>query len=715
MIIFSSISALLVFVEFLVATSIEGIAMHSLEWLILIPLFPALGALLNGVLGRRYFSRSTIHLVACIAAGLSFLGSLAAFLYLIGLPLDDRTIMVKVYEWLSAGSFTLPDDFAVSINVSVEFLLDPLSAVMMLIVSGIGTIIHVYSTGYMWDEPGYHRYFSYLNLFLFSMLILVMSGNFLLLFVGWEGVGLCSYLLIGFYADRHSAANAGKKAFLVNRIGDAGFLLAIFMVFIQFGTLRFTDVFSQVTSGIYSLNDGVLVAIGLLMLAGVTGKSAQIPLYVWLPDAMEGPTPVSALIHAATMVTAGVYLIARCNAIYQMAPQAMFVVALIGALTALCAATIGTAQFDIKRVLAYSTVSQLGYMVMATGVGAFAAGIFHLMTHAFFKALLFLGSGSIIHALHHQQDMRHMGGLRKYLPTTFWTFAAATLAISGIPPFSGFFSKDEILWQSFAGPYAYRLFWALGTLAAGITAFYMFRCLFMTFFGEERFDEHTREHLHESPKRMTIPLQILAIGAIFSGFFGVPHVLQTGPLKIFHSLNLERFLEPSIYTVPGSIPAKSHHFSASVELGMMGLSVGIALVGILIAYLMYIKNPDLPARFTSSIGVLYNLVFRKYFVDEIYNALIIQPLLAFSRFLAWVDRNIIDGIVNGAAEVTRKISDFSARFDAGVVDGMVNGSAFTVGRIGQTLRMAHTGLAQSYVLGALTIALLTLTFYLIVW
>ena len=684
------------------------------SWLMLIPLFPGLGAILNGVFGRRFFSKKTIHTIACGAALLSFIVSVFAFYQLIQLPHEERVITFKAYDWLTAGAIRLPGGERASLAVPVEFQLDPLSAIMILVVTGVGSLIHIYSTGYMWEEPGYHRYFSYLNLFMFAMLILVLGSSFLLLFVGWEGVGLCSYLLIGFYADRHSAANAGKKAFLVNRIGDLGFLIGMMLIFVEFGSLRFQDVFPQIVSGHYPLNAPILVAIALALLVGVTGKSAQIPLYVWLPDAMEGPTPVSALIHAATMVTAGVYLIARCNALYQMAPTAMFVVGLIGALTALFAATIGMAQFDIKRVLAYSTVSQLGYMVMATGVGAFAAGIFHLMTHAFFKALLFLGSGSIIHAIHHQQDMRYMGGLRKYMPVTFWTFAVATLAISGIPPFSGFFSKDEILWQAFASPYGHRLFWFLGTLAAGITSFYMFRLLFMTFYGEERFDEHTREHLHESPRNMTIPLQILAILAIIAGIFGIPHVLQVGPLRAFRAIHLEHFLEPAIYKIPFAPPHETVHASASLELGLMALSVIIALIGIVVAYFLYIKRPELPARITEGLGDIYTLVYNKYFVDEIYMALVVRPLLAFADFLAWFDRTIIDGVVNGSAMLTRLTSQLIGRFDQGVVDGLVNGAARGVGQVGATLRRTQSGLVQNYVLGALALALVFLTFYFVV-
>ncbi len=682
-------------------------------YITLIPLFPAIGAFLNGVFGRKFFTKKVIHTIALGAAGLAFLVSVIAFFHLLQVPSEERHIVVTLYEWFVPGTLLVKGHLA-QISVPVEFLLDPLSAVMLLVVTGVGFLIHIYSTGYMADDPGYHRFFSYLNLFLFAMLILVLGSSFLLLFVGWEGVGLCSYLLIGFYASKDSAANAGKKAFLVNRVGDLGFLIGMMLVLVHFGSLRFLEVFPQVISGNFQVNDPLFIGICLALLVGVTGKSAQIPLYVWLPDAMEGPTPVSALIHAATMVTAGVYLIVRCNALFQMAPQAMVVVAIIGAATALYAATIGTTQFDIKRVLAYSTISQLGYMVLAAGVAAFSSAIFHLVTHAFFKALLFLGAGSIIHAMHHQQDMRYMGGLKKYMPTTYWTFTAATLAITGFPLLSGFCSKDEILAETYASSLGGPLLWLVGVIAAGFTSFYMFRAWFMTFHGEERFDEHTREHLHESPKNMTIPLAILGVLSIIGGIFGFPKLFRVGPLRFLDGLSIEHFLEPSIYHV-----AKTgiHHteLSHAVEWGLMGTSVAAFLIGLGIAYVLYVKRTDLPAKIADAIRPIYVLVFNKYYVDEIYSALIVRPVLRFGEFLAWFDRTVIDGVVNGTAWMTGTISSGFVLFDTHVVDGLVNGAAEGVAALGRTLRRAHTGVVQSYVYGALTIAFFFIFVFLLLF
>ncbi|MEO0259086.1 MAG: NADH-quinone oxidoreductase subunit L, partial [candidate division WOR-3 bacterium] len=483
------------------------------DYIAIIPFLPALGALINGILGTR-FPKSLVHIIALTAIGSAFAISLKAFFHLLSMPPDQRIYEVTLYKWMASGDF----------SIDVAFLLDPLSAVMLLVVTGVGFLIHIYSTGYMHDDPSYSRFFTYLNLFVFAMLLLVMGNNFLMMFVGWEGVGLCSYLLIGFWFEDHNNANAGKKAFVVNRVGDFGFILGMLLIFVVFGTLKYSEVFSKAQS-LLPYGGTIATAITLLLFVGATGKSAQIPLYVWLPDAMAGPTPVSALIHAATMVTAGVYMIARCNVLYSLAPFSLGVVATIGALTALFAATMGLLQRDIKKVLAYSTISQLGYMFLGVGVASYSAGVFHLMTHAFFKALLFLGAGSVIHAMGGEQDIMNMGGLRKHIPKTFITFLIGTLAIAGTPGLAGFFSKDEILWQAFSSPHGHPILWAIGAVAAGMTSFYMFRLTFLTFFGKERMDEHTKHHIHESPNSMVIPLMILALLSVVGGYVGVPPAL----------------------------------------------------------------------------------------------------------------------------------------------------------------------------------------------
>src|SRR5437660_264696 len=499
--------------------------MDFLNLIWLIPLFPAAGFVINGLFGKR-MSKTMVGVIACTLVFISFIFSAGAVFQLLQLDSAHRSHTVKLYEWINAGPAHTSEGPLARFQVDWGFLLDPLSSVMILVVTGVGFLIHIYSTGYMHEEDGFYRFFAYLNLFMFSMLTLVLGNNYLMMFVGWEGVGLCSYLLIGYYFHKKSAGDAAKKAFVVNRIGDWGFSIGIRMIFATFGTIDFLQVGEKVregvTSGAFHVSDPLFIAIALALFVGAAGKSAQIPLYVWLPDAMEGPTPVSALIHAATMVTAGVYMVARSNFIYQMAPQAMTVVAVIGAVTAFFAASIGLVQNDIKRVLAYSTVSQLGYMFLALGVGAFAAGVFHLMTHAFFKALLFLGSVSVIHAMHHEQDMRKMGAVRKYMPITYWTMFIGTLAIAGTPGLAGFFSKDEILWKAFSSKQGHILLWLIGAVVAGMTAFYMFRLLFMTFFGESRVDDHTEEHIHESPHSMTTHLIILAIVSIFAGYVGFP-------------------------------------------------------------------------------------------------------------------------------------------------------------------------------------------------
>jgi NADH-quinone oxidoreductase subunit L len=628
-----------------------------MDYVWLIPLLPFIGFVINGLVGKSLPKRM-VGTIGSAMVGLSFLISLMIFLEFLKLPVEARPVEKVVYTWMAAGSF----------KVAVAYLIDPLSLVMMLVVSGVSFIIHVYSIGYMYDDEGFYRYFSFLNLFVFAMLTLVSANNFLLMFVGWEGVGLCSYLLIGFWYEKQSASDAGKKAFVVNRIGDFGFLLGMFLIFWTFGSLDFKTVFALAAK--YPVGSGVITVITLLLFVGATGKSAQIPLYTWLPDAMEGPTPVSALIHAATMVTAGVYMVARCSHLYVLAPFSLLVVAAVGAVTAIYAASIGMAQFDIKRVLAYSTVSQLGYMFLACGVGAFTSGIFHLMTHAFFKALLFLGSGSVMHGLHGELDMRKMGGLKKYMPITYWTFLLATLAIAGIFPFAGFFSKDEILFHSLIS--GHIIFWGIATAAAFITAFYMFRAVFMTFHGESRVDPHV--HPHEAPPVMTVPLMTLALLSVVGGFVGFPIIEGANKFK--------DFLAPSI------TPLVHHaHYPAWFEITMMAFSMAVAGAGIFVAYKMYIKQPELPEKVTQKIPVVYDLVYNKYYVDEIYDATVVEPIKNGSDFL-W------HGV------------------DDNVVDGAVNGSATTIGWLSRHLRKLETGFVQNYAL-AILIGVVLITGYLI--
>lgn len=626
-----------------------------LDYVWLIPLFPLIGVVINGFFGTK-LSEKAIGIIGSSAIGLSFLVSLSLFPGLLDLPEHHRIFEYELFTWIAAGAFA----------VKVGFQVDPLSMIMLLVVTGVSTIIHVYSIGYMHGDRGIARYFTYLNLFVFSMLLLIMANNFLLMFVGWEGVGLCSYLLIGFWYENKEYAYAGRKAFIVNRIGDFGFLLAIFLIFVTFGTLNFTEVFTQASAN-FSVGSGTMTAIALLLFVGAIGKSAQIPLYVWLPDAMAGPTPVSALIHAATMVTAGVYMIARANVIYTLSPTALMVVAIIGALTAIFAATIGITQFDIKRVLAYSTVSQLGYMVLGAGVGAFSAGIFHLMTHAFFKALLFLAAGSVMHAMSNNTDMRIMGGLKKHMPITFWTMFLATLAIAGIPGFSGFFSKDEILWFSFSSPYGSFWLWLIGTVAAGITSFYMFRLVFMTFFGKLRADEEIAHHVHESPKVMTVPLILLAVLSVIGGYVGIPAILGGGN-------HFEHFLHPvfaqseTIRNATFGIAAagEAHH---EIEWTLMGIVLLISIASIGFAYLLYVKKPELPVTLAKKFGVVYKAVFNKYYVDEIYDFLVVRPIHKISDFLLWkfVDVKIVDGAVNGTGILVRTAGKHLRNIQTGFV------------------------------------------------
>jgi NADH-quinone oxidoreductase subunit L len=604
----------------------------------LIPVLPLAGAAINGFLGKRS-SRTAVSTIALFFSGAAF-----AMALWVAMRFSSLTLPYHEYfaHWIRSGSFSA--DFA--------FYLDQLSLVMLLVVTGVGFLIHVYSVGYMWDDPSYYRFFSYLNLFMFFMLTLVLAGNYLMMFIGWEGVGLASYLLIGFWFTKDSAASAGKKAFIVNRIGDFGFLIALFLLIKHFGSLNFDQVFQSVAPlGAETAGAGLLTAIGILLMVGACGKSAQIPLYIWLPDAMEGPTPVSALIHAATMVTAGVYMVSRSHVIFERAPMALTVVAIIGTLTAFFAATIGIAQTDIKKVLAYSTVSQLGYMFMACGVGAFSAGIFHLMTHAFFKGLLFLAAGSVIHAVGGEQDMRKMGGLKSYIPWTFLTMGIATLAISGIPPLAGFWSKDEILWKAYQVSWVY---WLIGLITAFITSFYMFRLLYMTFFGDYRgvqvdahghgshgHGEHGHGEPHESPMVMLAPLMILALLSLVGGLVGIGN-------------HFEHFLAP-VFGTGETVEAASR----ATELLLMGVSVIVAVLGWWLAYWLYCARPELPQKIADSLGGFYEAVVHKYYIDEFYAAVFVRPLIDGSTRILWqdVDRKVIDAAVNDAGDGARHLSD----------------------------------------------------------
>src|SRR5438477_611969 len=649
---------------------------YFLDHLWLIPLFPLATAALMLLFGKR-LPNSGVSVLCVGSVGLSFLYAVGAVLQLLAAEPDHRFFQKVLFEWLTPGPMQMTGGHAIRFVADWGYLLDPLSCVMVLVVTGVGFLIHVYSIGYMGHEGGYYRFFGYMNLFMFAMLTLVLANNMLLMFVGWEGVGLCSYLLIGFYFLKKSASDAGKKAFIVNRIGDAGFILGILLTAVTLGTIRFTShglpdaadatgiiqaLRAAVESHALAFGAPVLTAIALLLFVGAMGKSAQIPLYVWLPDAMEGPTPVSALIHAATMVTAGVYMVARMNAVYQLAPFAMDVVAVIGALTAFFAASIALVQNDIKRVLAYSTVSQLGYMFLALGVGAFTAGVFHLMTHAFFKALLFLGSGSVIHAMHHEQDMRKMGALRKKIPWTFGTMLVGTLAIAGTPGLAGFFSKDEILWKAFSGKQGHIWLWFIGACVAGMTAFYMFRLIFMTFYGESRVDPHTEHHIHESPKSMIIPLVILAIGSLFAGYVGMPAWLGT---NVF-----ERFLDPVFEPLP--IPKGPElEYSQAAEIGMAAVSVAIALIGFSLAYFKYCKRSWREEREIRQYGPAYPVLLNKWYVDELYDALFVNRAKGAGINLWKFDAQVVDGVVNGSALGTVKSAVGSDWWDRWIVDGLV--------------------------------------------
>ena len=659
-----------------------------IRWIVFLTL---LGAIVNGVLGakiQKSFGKGAIALLACAPVVIAFGLSLYAFFVLKTLEPEKRFLIDNLYRWIDLGS----------LQVDMAFLIDPLSAVMILVVTGIGGLIHIYATGYMHDDNAFWRFFAYLNLFTAAMLTLVLGDSLLLLFVGWEGVGLCSYALIGFWYTDHNNARAGNKAFIVNRVGDFGFVLGMFLLFWSLdaqghGTLTVREMVQWAPTIKDSLLWGwpVVTLATLFLFVGATGKSAQIPLFVWLPDAMAGPTPVSALIHAATMVTAGVYMTARMNVFFSMAPTTLHVIAVIGVATALVAASIALTQYDIKKVLAYSTVSQLGYMFIGIGVGGYAAAVFHLMTHAFFKACLFLGAGSVIHAMHHEQDMRKMGGLKVWMPVTFITFFISVLAIAGFPPFAGFFSKDEILWL--AASNGHWTIWFLAVCGAGLSAFYMFRQLFMTFYGTSRADHHTQEHLHESPQVMTLPLVILAIGAVFAGFVGLPGVLGGSQFA--------NWLEPVIHA------HEEAHASGALEWGLMAVSVSVASLGVFLAYLMYRRESLSPAIFADLAGGLfYRLFDRKWYFDEIYQVVFVNGTLLIARFGSLFDQYIIDGIVNGAAALTRFVSWLNGLFDQYIIDGMVNLIANVTFGIGNKLRRVQTGNINSYLYGILIAVLL---------
>ncbi len=709
--------------------------------LALIPLLPFAGFLVNATMGKR-LPKSLSGGLACAVMVVSFLIAASQVWTLFGIAPESRQINQTLYTWITAGDFSL----------DLAFRLDALSAVMILVITGIGSLIHIYSTAYMHEEtdPEYARYFSYLNLFVFFMLLLVLGSNVLVMFVGWEGVGLCSYLLIGYYYERKSASDAAKKAFVVNRIGDYAFILGTLLTVVTVGSLDFVQIAQAVKQMPTEATFGTLSLITLLLFIGATGKSAQIPLFVWLPDAMEGPTPVSALIHAATMVTAGVYMIGRNAVLFEHAPITLGIVAVIGAATALFAGTIGLVQNDIKRVLAYSTVSQLGYMFLAMGVGAFGAGIFHLYTHAFFKACLFLGSGAVIHALHGEQDIRNMGGLKKHLPITYWTFLIASLAIAGVPMLAGFFSKDEILFETYRN--GHQVLWAVGVLTSLLTATYMFRLVFLTFHGEERFGKaapaghgapahghghdnhgHGGGHLHDAPPAMAAALIALAIGSVVAGYIGIPHALgghnslggwlepafaanncgapvTSGPLAGIALENcapgeppvlasMAQTATPASDAVPALAqpePAAAEHAAAaaaghdesSLELTLMLVSSAIAIIGIGIAFFLWIKNRQIPDQMAQSLSGPYQLLLNKYYVDELYDAAIVQPIKTVSTVGLWKG------------------------MDVGVVDGAVNGAGYVVGGFAAGLRLLQTGSVKTYAVGIFFGAVGILAYYL---
>jgi NADH-quinone oxidoreductase subunit L len=683
----------------------EPTAVTFLRW---IPLLPLAGAVVNGLAGaalQRRAGKGAVGALAVLPVAAAFALAVAAFVRLRGLPPGGRMLLDVVWSWLAVGA----------LRADVAFVADPLSVTLALVVTGIGGLIHLYSTAYMRDDEAYWRYFAYLNLFTFAMLVLVLADNLLLMFVGWEGVGFCSWALIGFWWREPVNTTAGNKAFLVNRVGDAGFVLGIFALFWATaaagqGTVVFRELeaAAPALAGRLAWGVPVVTLATLLLFVGATGKSAQIPLHVWLPDAMQGPTPVSALIHAATMVTAGVYMIARLHFLYALAPATLAVVAGIGAATALVAATIGLVQHDIKRVLAYSTVSQLGYMFLAMGVGAWTAGVFHLVTHAFFKACLFLGAGSVIHALHHEQDMRRMGGLRTALPVTFWTFLVATLALAGTPLTAGFFSKDEILWQAWSSPHGGALLWLAGVAGAALTACYMFRQVFLVFFGARRggADGAPGEHpLHESPPAMTGPLVVLAAGALLVGFLGVPEAF--GGANRFAA-----WLAPVFAS--GHPPAHHAAHDPSAEWTLMLISVAAAGAGVLVAWLVYLRravSADAVAAVAG--GVPYRIFAATYGFDALYEAVVVRGVLALARVGRWFDARVLDGIVDGSAAATRALARLEGRFDQVVVDAIVNRLADVTQALGARLRRLQTGHVTTYlyvVVGTVTLVLIARLF-----
>ncbi len=697
----------------------------------LIPLFPALGAALMFFFGRK-LQRATVSALCVGSVVLAFLVSCGAVLQYTNWASanDHQPYQTILYTWLGSDTghltFVKSDGTQAPFQADAGFLLDPLSSIWLLFVTGVGMLIHIYSTGYMAHESGYYRFFGYLNLFMFSMLTLILANNYVLMFVGWEGVGLCSYLLIGFYFHRKSASDAANKAFIVNRIGDAGFILGMFFIAWYFGSLRYVDVNHLARSGHFQIGDPIITAATLLLFVGACGKSAQLPLYVWLPDAMEGPTPVSALIHAATMVTAGVYMVARSNALFVLAPTSMKTVAIVGALTAIFAASIGLVQNDIKRVLAYSTVSQLGYMFLALGVGAFSAAVFHVFTHAFFKALLFLGAGSVIHAMSGEQDMRNMGDLHKRIPTTHWTMFIATLAIAGIFPFAGFFSKDAILWETWSREGgAYRILWYVGYATALMTAFYMFRLMYLTFHGRPRMSHEVEHHVHESPMSMTLPLVVLAVMSLFAGFLGWPHSLGG-------SDHFTKFLEPVFAREAqalteggraGQLAAgeKEEGHNTGTEWLLMGLSLAAAGVGWTMAWRSY-RNAD--KGYTEPIAAAsapaYNMLLNKYYVDEGYDYVftgrrkvgdVRLGVLGAGEASSWFDTHIIDGAVNAAGSITRGTATFSSWWDKWIIDGIgVNGPAILARMLSYPVRLFEWGLVQWYAL-VMTAGLVGFAFY----
>jgi NADH-quinone oxidoreductase subunit L len=694
--------------------------MFFLDHIWLIPLLPAFGATMMFFFGRK-LQKQAVDAVCVGAVLVAFLLACGAVWQYTGYAHGNpgKPYEKILYTWLGTDTghlnFVKKDGSPAPFHADAGFLLDPLSAIWLLFVTGVGMLIHIYSVGYMAHEGGYHRFFGYLNLFMFSMLTLILGNNYAVLFVGWEGVGLCSYLLIGFYFHRKSASDAANKAFIVNRIGDAGFLLGMFTIVWYFGSFRFTEITALARDPqLFRIGDPIITAACLLLFVGACGKSAQIPLYVWLPDAMEGPTPVSALIHAATMVTAGVYMVARSNALFVLAPKSMFVVALIGGLTAIFAASIGLVQNDIKRVLAYSTVSQLGYMFLALGVGAFAAAVFHVFTHAFFKALLFLGAGSVIHAVSGEQDMRNMGDLHRRIPVTHWTMFIATLAIAGIPPFAGFFSKDEILWQAWSSEKgAYWYLWLIGYITALMTAFYMFRLMFLTFHGYPRMSHEAEHHIHESPKSMTGPLVILAFFCLFAGFLGWPHSL--GGKNRF-----ERFLEPvfakeaHVLAAEGeagqlAAATKEEEHTSGTEYFLMFLSVGAGVVGWGMAWRAY-RHADkgYTEPIAQKVPPVCDLLYNKYYVDEGYDyaftgrrkiGKVRLGAMGLGEASSWFDSRVIDGTVNGAGWITRLTAILSTWWDKWIIDGIgVNGPAILARMLSYPTRLLQWGLVQWYAL-----------------